>query len=62
MRRYLMDQLIECVLAICTRLTPNNWAGIEVDTLASFGNAFSITFHIALLEISSETMHILVVW
>lgn len=23
--RSLMDQLIKCVLAVCTRFTPNNW-------------------------------------
>lgn len=57
-----MDQLIECMLSICSWLAPHYWAGVEVDTFASFGDAFTVTFHITLLEVCSETVHILIVW
>lgn len=57
-----MDQLIECMLTVCARFAPNNWTGIVVDTFTGLGNTFTVTLHVALLKIGSETMHVLVVW
>lgn len=56
-----MDQLVECVLAVCTRFAPNNWAGVEVDAFAGLGNTFAVTLHVALLEVGGKTVHVLVV-
>lgn len=62
LHHYLMDQLIECMLSICAWFAPNNWTGIEIDTFTSLGNTLAVTFHIALLEIGSETVQILIIW
>ena len=55
----LMNELIKCMLTICTRLSPDYRACSIVNTLTTSGNAFSITFHIPLLEVGCKSMHIL---
>lgn len=59
---YLVDQLIEGVLTICSRLTPNNWSGAVVHLLTGFGYKFAVALHVALLEVSCESVQVLIVW
>ena len=55
----LMNQLIESMLSIGSRLSPNNWSSLIVDTLSTTSHIFPITLHVTLLEISRKPMHIL---
>ncbi len=57
----LVNQLIKSVLTIGAGLTPDNGAGFIIDCLAVAVYVFAIAFHIALLEISSKAVHILIV-
>src|ERR1044072_8628681 len=55
------DQLIKCMLAVGSRFPPNDGAGGIGNLIPIAGCMLTITFHIALLEISRETVHVLVV-
>ncbi|MNH85443.1 hypothetical protein D3C73_378840 [compost metagenome] len=57
----LMDQLIERMLAVGAWFTPDNRAGLVIYRVAVTVNVFAVRLHVALLEISGKTMHILVV-
>lgn len=57
-----MDQLIEGMLAIGARLTPDNWTRVVGDLLARFGYELAVALHITLLEIGSKSVQILVIW
>lgn len=55
----LMNELIKCMLTICTWLPPDYRTSRIVNSLTTSGNVFSITFHIPLLKVGSKSMHIL---
>ncbi len=57
----LMNQLVERMLTVSTRLTPDDWACLVIHRIAVTVNVFTVGFHIALLEVGRETVHILVV-
>src|ERR1700748_461545 len=57
----LMYQLIKSVLRVGARCAPYNRRGIIVYALFVPVNIFTVTFHICLLKISREPVHILVV-
>ena len=57
----LMYELIEGVLSICAWLTPNNRSSRVIDERAIPCHIFPVGFHVALLEVSGETTHVLVV-
>lgn len=59
---HLMNQLIECVLAIGAWFSPNDWAGVVVDALASLRNTFAVALHVTLLEVGGKAVQILIVW
>ena len=57
----LMNQLIKCVLAVGSRLAPDNGAGLIGHPAAVAIRGFAVAFHIALLEVSRKPVHILIV-
>lgn len=57
----LMDELIERVLSIGTRLAPHNRTGAIVDLSISTRHELSVGLHVALLEIGGESMQVLIV-
>src|SRR6202035_3985978 len=57
----LMDQLIEGVLAIGSRLAPIDRAGVSVHRRSIEPHMFAVALHRQLLEISRETLQVLVV-
>src|ERR1700691_6058106 len=52
----LVDQLVERVLSIGSRLAPVNRAGVVVDPLPFKGDMFSIAFHGELLKIGGKAL------
>lgn len=40
--RTLVDQLVECVLTISTRLTPDYWTSLVVNVLTTLGDIFTV--------------------
>src|SRR5688572_16291625 len=57
----LMDELIESMLSIGTRFAPNNRSGLIGHRITLTINRFSVALHVALLEVSSKTMQVLIV-
>ena len=57
----LMNQLVKGMLSIGSGLSPNNGPRLNLDTLSAFRDVFSVGFHITLLKVRSESMHVLVV-
>ena len=57
----LMDQLIKGVLPVGTRFTPNYRPCGVLRGITVAGDAFSVAFHVALLKIGGETVHVLIV-
>lgn len=57
----LVDQLIEGVLAVGTRLTPDDGAGLVVNRLAVAIHVLAVGLHVALLEVGREAVHVLIV-
>src|SRR4029078_88321 len=57
----LMDQLIERMLTVGSRLAPKNLPGIVVDTHAIERDVLAIALHGELLEIGGKPLQILVV-
>lgn len=49
------------MLAVSTRLTPDDWASLVIHRIAVTVNVFTVGFHVALLEVGRETVHILVI-
>ena len=56
-----MDQLIKSMLAVGARLSPDNGAGMVIYLFSVSIYSLSITFHIALLEISSKPVQVLII-
>lgn len=56
-----MDQLVERVLAVSARLTPDDWTRLVIHRVAVTVNVLTVGFHIALLEVGRKAMHVLVV-
>src|SRR5712691_2490158 len=59
--RSLMNQLIEGMLAIGSRLTPVDGAGIVADSLAVQGDVLAVALHGQLLQIGWESLQVLLV-
>ena len=57
----LVDQLVEGVLAVGARLTPDDGAGLVVNRLAVAIHVLAVGFHVALLEVGREAVHVLIV-
>lgn len=60
--RPLVDQLVKRVLAICTRLAPDDGARARINTIAFPVDKLSVGLHVALLKVGGEAVHVLVVW
>src|SRR4026207_778137 len=60
--RSLMNQLVKRMLAVSSRLTPVNRAGIAGDFASLKCDVFAIALHCQLLEISRESLQVLLVW
>src|SRR5262249_60132826 len=59
--RALMDELIEGVLSVGARFTPDDGASRDVDHFAVTVNVLTVTLHVALLKVSGETVHVLII-
>lgn len=57
----LMDQLVERMLAVGARLTPDDRAGLVIHRIAVAIDVLAVGFHVALLEVSGKTVHVLIV-
>ncbi|MNT27298.1 hypothetical protein D3C72_1629240 [compost metagenome] len=57
----LVNQLVERMLTVSTRLTPDDWASLVIHGVAVTVNVFAVGFHVALLEVGREAVHVLVV-
>jgi hypothetical protein len=57
----LVNELIKGVLAVCSRFSPDDRSGGIFHTASTSGHIFSVGFHVSLLEISRESVHILIV-
>src|SRR5215472_16346610 len=59
--RPLMDQLIEGMLAIRSRFSPVDRAGIGLNGFAGQRDMFAVAFHRQLLKVRRESLEVLVV-
>lgn len=59
--RPLVDELVERVLAVRAGFAPDDRAGAVIHAVALTVDALAVAFHVALLEVSGEAMHVLVV-
>src|SRR5687768_5628345 len=57
----LMDQLIERVLSIGSRLAPNNWSGGIINERSVARHTLAIALHVSLLEVGRQTVQVLIV-
>lgn len=57
-----MNELIKRMLAVGARLSPHNGSRGIVDGVSGPRHVFAVALHVALLEVSGETMQILIVW
>ncbi|CNU64367.1 Uncharacterised protein [Salmonella enterica subsp. enterica serovar Bovismorbificans] len=57
----LVNQLIKRVLTVGAWFAPDNWACLVIHGVAATVNVFTVGFHVTLLEVGGETVHILVV-
>src|SRR5436305_5009241 len=57
----LVDELIECVLPICAGLSPDDGSCLVVHLPALQINMLSVTLHIKLLKVGTETVEIMVI-
>ena len=57
----LVDQLVKSVLTVGAGLSPDDGTGLVIHWLTVAVNAFSVGFHITLLEVSWETVEVLLV-
>ena len=55
--QYLVNKLIECVLAIGSRLAPDYRPGAVVDLITRPYHVLPVTLHVPLLEIGREPVH-----
>src|SRR5688572_19728713 len=58
----LVNQLIERVLTVSARFAPDDRASLVIHRVAVTVNELTVRFHVALLEVSGKTVHVLVVW
>src|SRR5262245_52293152 len=58
----LMDQLVEGVLAVRTRLAPVDGTGLVIDRAAIARDMFAVALHGQLLQIRREALQVLLVW
>src|SRR6266699_6736253 len=56
-----MDELVECVLPVSARLSPDDGPGLVVHLPALEINMLSVTLHIKLLKVGAETPEIMIV-
>ena len=56
-----MNELVECVLTIGARLPPHNGPGAVADPGPGPGHVLPVALHVALLEVSSESVQILII-
>jgi hypothetical protein len=56
----LMEQLVEGVLSVGCRLTEENGASGVLDIVAAAGNGLAVGLHGKLLEVSRESVEVLV--
>src|SRR5262249_61127326 len=59
--RPLMDQLVERVLTVCSRLSPVNRSGRMNDCRSIYSDMFAVALHRQLLQIGRETLQVLFV-
>mmetsp|Transcript_16392 Transcript_16392/g.37595 ORF Transcript_16392/g.37595 Transcript_16392/m.37595 type:complete len:276 (+) Transcript_16392:412-1239(+) len=57
----LVDQLVEGVLSVGSGFSPNNRSGLAVNLFSVLGDVLSVGFHVTLLEVGRESVHVLVV-
>ncbi len=57
----LVDELIEGMLAVRSRFSPDDRARLIGHSVAVAVDALAVAFHVALLEVSGKAMHVLVV-
>ncbi len=57
----LVDELVEGVLAVRARFTPEDRAGLVVHALGIAVNGLAVGFHVGLLEVGGEAVQVLVV-
>eukprot|EP00158_Paraphelidium_tribonemae_P008264 Partr_v1_DN28534_c0_g1_i1_m73882 len=57
----LVDELVEGVLAVSSRLSPDDGTGRVVNALSVTSDILAVGFHISLLEIGSEAVHVLII-
>ena len=57
----LVNQLIECVLSVGSRLSPDNGTSLNCNLLAILGDVLSVGLHVSLLKVSRKTVHVLVI-
>ena len=53
--------LIEGMLPVGTRLTPKDRSCLDIHLLTALADVLSVRFHVSLLEISWESMHVLII-
>ena len=56
-----MDELVEGMLPIGSRLSPNNGASGVVYFFPVPRDIFPVGFHVSLLKVGGEAMHVLVI-
>jgi len=57
----LVNQLVESVLTVGSRFSPNDGTSLDIDGLAVAINVLSVGFHVSLLEVGGESVHVLIV-
>ena len=57
----LVDQLVECMLSIGARLSPDNWPSAVSHPGATPGHILPIALHVSLLEVSCKSVKVLVI-
>lgn len=57
----LVDELVECVLAVGTGLSPDDGSRFVVYKVSCLGNRLSVGFHVSLLEVIGKLVQVLVV-
>lgn len=57
----LMDQLIKSVLAVGSRLSPNDGTGLVIHLETLVINVLAVGLHVSLLEVGGEAVHVLII-
>jgi hypothetical protein len=61
MRRVLMDELVEGVLAVGAGLAPVDRAGVPCHSLAALRHVLAVALHRQLLQVGRESLQVLLV-